>query len=343
MKRRNLYAAGLALVALALAADAANGQRRGAGAARTNANASAADVALPASDAAAVVDLRRLLNEAVPRALASDPARLAQVNADLDRFKTQTGIDPRAFERVTAGARFVNTSAGGFKVGHVVALADGTFDAAALVAAARTAAGGSHREERHGGKTVHVFTVSQRVKLFGVLPEMNVREFALCPLDADTVAVGELAAVRAAVDAAAGRGRVSAALLALARQNPSALVGFGANAPPALARAAAGLGGEVERSLASIRQFYGSVGTTQAGFDLLIGARTPTAADARRLVDTLKALKSLGDFAAAQRTGARGEALRRALANVRLEPQGNDALIRLDVPSADVLGLFGTP
>ena len=340
MKRRNVYAAGLALVALMLAAggSSANGQRRGAGAARTNADA--ADVALPASDAVAVVDLRRLLNEAVPRALAGDPARLAQVNADIDRFKTQTGIDPRAFERVTAGARFVNTAAGGFKVDHVVALADGTFEPGALVTAARAAAQGNHREERYGGKTIHVLTVNQRVRLFGVLPEMNVREFALAALDADTVAVGELAAVRAAVDASAGRGRVSAALLALARQNPAAVVGFGANAPPALARAAAGLGGEVERSLASIRQFYGSVGTTQAGFDLLIGARTPAAADARRLADTLKALKSLGDFAAAQRTGPRGEALRRALANVRIEPQGNDALIRLDVPSADVLALF---
>ncbi|HEV2765097.1 MAG TPA: hypothetical protein VGV38_19095 [Pyrinomonadaceae bacterium] len=333
MKKGNFYAAGLAVVLLALAVSA-HAQRRGA--ARTGPAAPASDVSLPASDAVAVVDMRRLLNEAVPRAFGQDPARLAQVNADIDRFKTQTGVDARAFERVHVGARFVAADPDSFKLDHVVAVADGTFDPAALVAAGREAARGNHREERHAGKTIHVFTVNQRLKLFGVLPEMNVREFALAVLDSDTAAVGDLAAVRAALDAQAGRGRVSAALLALARQNPSAVLGFGANAPPALARAASGLGGEVERSLSSIRQFYGSLATTQTGFDLLVSARTPTAADARRLVDTLKALKTLGDFAAAQRTGDRGEAMRRALANVRITPQGPDAQIRLDIPAGDL-------
>lgn len=345
MKRKNIYAALVALAALALAAPGdSNGQQRRAGAqarANTPTAVAASDVPLPASDAVMLVDMRRLLDEAVPRALSGDPARLAQVNADIERFKTQTGIDARSFERVAAGARFVTLPSGSFKVDHVVAVADGAFDAGALVRSARDSAQGGHRQETRGGKLIHVFTVNQRVKLFGVLPEMNVREFALVSLDADTVAVGELEAVRATVDAQAGRGRVSAALVALARQTPNAVAGFGANAPKSLAAAAAGLGGEMEKSVASIRQFYGSVVTTGAGFDMLVSARTGTAAEARRLVETMKALKSLGDFAAAQRTGASGEAMQRALAKTTITPQGTDAQVRLDLQQADLGLLLG--
>jgi hypothetical protein len=61
---------------------------------------------LPVSDGIALIDVRRLMNETMPRILAGDPAKLAQANADIDKFKTRTGIDPRAFDRVVLGMRY---------------------------------------------------------------------------------------------------------------------------------------------------------------------------------------------------------------------------------------------
>src|SRR6266403_2137544 len=61
---------------------------------------------LPASDAVAIIDAKRLLNETMPSILSNDPAKLAQANAEVEKFKTRTGIDPRSFDRVALGIRF---------------------------------------------------------------------------------------------------------------------------------------------------------------------------------------------------------------------------------------------
>ena len=66
---------------------------------------------LPASDAIAIIDVKRLLNETMPSILGSDPAKLAQADAEVEKFKARTGIDPRSFDRVVLGARFTYPAA----------------------------------------------------------------------------------------------------------------------------------------------------------------------------------------------------------------------------------------
>ena len=46
---------------------------------------------LPASDAVALIKVRRVLGEAVPK-LADTSAKLAEVNRQIDDFKTRTGL-----------------------------------------------------------------------------------------------------------------------------------------------------------------------------------------------------------------------------------------------------------
>ena len=70
--------------------------------------------------------------------LAGNPAKLSEVNASIDRFKERTGLDPRMFQQVALGVRFTYPSEGVTKV-ETVALADGTFSAAGMVAAGRVA------------------------------------------------------------------------------------------------------------------------------------------------------------------------------------------------------------
>src|SRR6185436_10776781 len=58
---------------------------------------------LPPSDALALVNVRQLLTEAMPRMLANNAAKLGEATAEIDKFKTRTGIDPRAFDQVAVG------------------------------------------------------------------------------------------------------------------------------------------------------------------------------------------------------------------------------------------------
>src|SRR5918993_3908569 len=106
---------------------------------------------LPASDAVLVADMRRLLTEAVPRVFDNDAKRVADVNADIEQFRQRTGIDARQFDTVAVGARMTHPREGVTKVDHMVAVARGKFDAAAVVAAGRAAAGGRLAEQKDAG------------------------------------------------------------------------------------------------------------------------------------------------------------------------------------------------
>src|SRR5712691_5207362 len=89
---------------------------------------------LPASDAVMLIDVRRLLNETMPQILGGDKEKLAQANAEIDKFKSRTGIDPRAFGRVVLGVHYVYPTANTTKL-ETVAIAHGAFDAKALASA----------------------------------------------------------------------------------------------------------------------------------------------------------------------------------------------------------------
>ncbi|HEX8722356.1 MAG TPA: hypothetical protein VF736_17205, partial [Pyrinomonadaceae bacterium] len=233
--RRTFYASTLALffaAALALPAPAQDSRGRAAAsrAGAAQAAAPSAQMPLPASDAYLTVDVRRLFTEVLPRSLASDAARLAQVNADVDAFKARTGIDARQFDTLAVGARIVPLASGKVKVDRVTAVARGTFRAEALVSAARAAAKGALTEQTHAGKTVYVAAVNDQLKLFG-LARMRVRELAFAVLDANTLALGEPGDVRAAIDSHAGRGaRADMGLLNFPR-GAGDFVAFGGNVP----------------------------------------------------------------------------------------------------------------
>src|SRR5436309_1876532 len=58
---------------------------------------------LPASDAIAVVDVKRMLRETMPSILGGDVAKLAEANAEVDKFKIKTGLDFGSMDRVVLG------------------------------------------------------------------------------------------------------------------------------------------------------------------------------------------------------------------------------------------------
>jgi hypothetical protein len=289
---------------------------------------------VPASDGIVVVDANRLLNETLPRVFAGDAAKLAQINSELDKFKADTGIDPRAFERVVVSARYTHPAPTVTKL-EPVAIAQGKFDARAITLAARLSGKGKVREEKYRGATIVVLTINDQLMLFG-LWNMRVRDLAITTLNANTVAIGTPETVRTVIDAGRTPRRDSVDLVSLATRDPQAVIGFGANVPKTL-WSGLNLGTDaIAQDVGSIRQTYGAVGTTATDVALTIVARTETPASAKSLGETLTGLKQLAGMLVLSMKADRRALAQGAVANLSINTRTNEVEIRTQVTAANL-------
>ena len=294
---------------------------------------------LPESDAIAQVKLNRLLSDVVPRVLANNPSKLAEVNASIDRFKTKTGLDPRSFDQIAFGFRYTYPAEGITKV-VTAALAQGTFSAGAMVAAGRLAANGKYREEKYAGKSVYIFKIDESVRLFGVL-NLKLRELAASPVETNVLAIGDPVSVRSVIDAAAGRKLNNMELIALATRDPNAIIGFGGNVSPQLIKNLDLGNASFAGDLSGLRQAYGSVNANERDLELFIGAKTVDADAAKNLGDTLEGLKQFGALFVGRLTGAKGVLAKSALTNLKIVTAANELQIRTAVAQSDIGPLVG--
>ena len=294
---------------------------------------------LPQSDAVAQVQIKRLINDVIPRVLANNPAKLAEISANLDNFKSRTGLDARSFEQIALGVRYTYPSEGITKL-VTAGLARGTFNPGAMVAAGRLAADGKYREEKYAGKTVYIFNLDESIRLFGVI-DLRLHELAAAPIDSNTLAVGDPSSIRSVIDAAAGKKRYNEDLIALATREPNAVVGFGGNVSQQVIKNLDLGNASFVGDLSGVRQAYGSVETTEKDVNLFIAARTVNADAAKNLGDTLEGLKLLGAMFIGRLTGAKGVLAKSALANLSISSDANELRIRTAVAQTDIGPLMG--
>lgn len=290
--------------------------------------------ALPPSDAVAIINVARVFNEALPKLLAENPAKLAEVTNELARFKSQTGLDPRSFDQVALGFSYQYPREGITKV-STVALARGTFNAGAMVAAGRLAANGKYAEQKYQGKTIYIFSLERQIRLLG-LWDVKVGDLAVAALDSNTLALGDLDVVRGAIDATKAGKHPNAELLALASRDPDAIVGFGGNVSPKLLENLSLSNDTIASELTAVRQIYGTLGMTNTDLALMLTARTVDTYAAKNLGDTVEGLKQLGGFFVGRLTGAKGTLARSALDNLTSTTTGNELQIRTAVAQSQV-------
>lgn len=337
MKRKNFCQVLLVIVGLVTLQIQVMAQRTRS--ATTTAASSTILSSLPESDAVAQIKVKRLVNEAMPRMLAGNPGKLAETNAAIERFKTRTGLDPRMFDEVALGARFTYPSEGVTKV-RTVALATGSFSAGAMVAAGRVASNGKYREEKYQGKTIYVFTLDENIKLLGLF-DFTIRELAACPLDGNILALGDAQSIKSVIDVTKAKRKGNPELVALATRDPNAVIGFGSNMSPQLIQNLDIGNAPITSDLSALRQVYGSVGTTEKDVELFIAARANNGQAARSLGDTLDGLKQFGAFFVGRLSGAKGVLAKSALANLKIETNGNEVQIRTAVAQSAVGPLMG--
>jgi len=293
---------------------------------------------LPPSDAVALIKVNRVLDEALPKLLAQNPAKLAEVTNELAKFKTQTGLDPLSFDQIALGLSYKYPREGITKI-STIALARGTFNAAAIVAAGRLAANGKYAEQKYQGKTIYVFSLERQIRLFG-LWDLKVRDLAVSALDGNTLALGDLDAVHGVIDANKTRKHANPELIALASRDPDAILGFGANIPPTLLQNLSLSNDTVARELTAVRQLYGTLGMTTADLELMLAARTVDTYSAKNLGDSVEGLKMLGAFAIGRLSGAKGILAQSALDHLKITTVGNELQIRTAVAQSQVAPLI---
>ncbi|HEU4511308.1 MAG TPA: hypothetical protein VFR78_23975 [Pyrinomonadaceae bacterium] len=294
---------------------------------------------LPESDAVAHIRVKQLLNDAMPRILAGNPAKLNEANAQLDKFKERTGLDPRMFQQIALGVRFTHPVEGVTRA-QTVALANGSFSPAAMVAAGRVASNGKYREEKYKNKTIYVFTLDEHIRLLGMF-NFRLSEFAAAPLDNNTLALGDPAGVRAAIDVSGATTNANTELIALASRDPNAIIGFGGNMSDQLVDNLDIGNAPIIGELKNLRQVYGSVTTTDRDLQLFLGARAVNASAAKNLGDTLEGIKQFGALMVGRLSGAKGVLAKSALANMTITAAADELQIRTSVAQAEVGPLLG--
>jgi len=294
---------------------------------------------LPSSDAILTVDVKRVLNDALPLFFADDPAALADVNAEIQKFKTETGLDPRSFDRVAVGVKF-QFPRQGVITSDMVAIARGTFQAGAIVSAGKIAATGKYEEQKYGASTIYIFNLNENVKMLGLV-NTRVSQLAVVAIDKNTLALGDLNLVKATLDSKKGS-QPNAELIGLASRSPEAFLGFGGNVPANIADGINFPSDQISQNVKSVRQVYGSATVAGTRLDVFASAKTNNPEEAASLNDTLIGLKQLGAMVVSQLKVDQRKLAQNALENLRIDVAGNEVQLKLSIPQADLATLMRT-
>jgi flavin-binding protein dodecin len=297
---------------------------------------------LPASDIVLFVDTQRLLTDTLPNFLGADPTLFAKINAKLDKFQQETGIDPRSFDSFAVGVRF--SSAQRFHDSRFVSIARGSFVASDLIesgfAAARKKEKIEREEQIYEGKKIYVMGRARLTKADGEKAFVaDDRRMAVAELDGNTIVFGDLESVRSTLNPSTAR--VEQSLVDLATRTPGAFTGFAGNLPPGMAKGL-GFGNTKADKLAdSIRQVYGSVSTVGTSAETLIAARTETADQARDIAQALNGLKLVSQLGIGRGSSkAEQEAFSSVIRGLTVTSQDNEVEIKLSVTQPEIASLL---
>lgn len=320
---------------------------------KTNVQTASLAALLPASDGVITVNMRRVLSEALPQVLSSNPTMLNKILGKFDEIKNETGLDLRQFEQVAVGVSAKKTSAKDMTFEPIV-LARGTFNSGALLALGKVAAKGKYREEKIGGRTAYIFSAKQAAAQAkpktadpkGSMVENTIDkmfkgfsdEVAVSAYDTNTLIIGSAARLRETFDA---KTRVGTDVLDLVNRKPNSIISFGIKLPNGLSQFVNLDNDEIGKNLEAIRQISGSVDVGSGLATVSLTARTLEAAQAKTLQETLEGLQMIGKAFIGGGKGADKKVYARMIDNAKITLSGNEVMLGLEVAQSDIDILIG--
>lgn len=320
---------------------------------QTNSPTAALAALLPASDGIVTIDMRKVINEAVPQILSGKPQTLTAINAKLDSFREQTGFDLKQFEQVAVGVSMKQLAAKEIDLEPVV-LARGKYNAGALVALAKLASKGKYREEKIGARTIYIFSRSDVApnkpaatgsskdqwldRAIDRMIDGLTKEIAVTAYDNNTLAVGVTARVRETLNA---KTRVNADLLGAVSRKPNAVAAFSANLPTGLSKFIDLDNDEFGMTLDSIRQATGSMELINGDTAVSVTAKTLKTEQAQQLLEMLQGLQMIGKTLLGGSKSADKQVYTRMIENSKISLNQSEVSLDLQVPQADINILLG--
>ena len=302
---------------------------------------------LPASDAVAVFDTKRFLDDTLPRLLSANQPMLNKVIGMVTEMEAHVGIDIRKFEQVVVGVALKQGEGKDFAC-EPIALASGDINAGALVAIAKLGSKGSYREEKIGETSVYVFTMKDPMKkpaakttkakaskITTAIDSVKSlgTEVAVAALDRNTLAIGCLDRVRETIEA---KSHVGADLTDLLAAKETAVMSFALKVPRGTAKLLSLDDDELGATINSIQYMSGSLDVAAAGTSLQMMARTVKPDQAIALKDTLEGLQMLGKAILGNSKSPDQQIYGRMVKNAKFGINGNDVTVDLLVPQNDI-------
>jgi hypothetical protein len=292
---------------------------------------------LPETEMLIYANAQRILNELLPRIVPEkDVAAMRKAFADV---KQNAGIDPAKIDYVAVAVRFRKPTADlNFQAPEFMVVARGDFSADSLIVLARMAAGGKLRDEKYEAKTLSLMTIDPIVKEAEKNPFLkSFSEMAIVPLNTNTIAAGTPAYLRAAIDAAEGKGRITSEALNSLLRDPGALISIAGSPWQSYGKSFGFLGTETNpraaRCESKLGDFYAALSMDATNF-LLRGAINADNPDTAKIINNLV----LG-FLRQATDSIKDKSAQSVLQTLAISPQGDEVTLRADLPQQIVIDL----
>lgn len=322
-------------------------------AARAGTSASA-DLAamLPESDGVIAIDVRRLLDEALPQILSANQPTLDKVNGEVDKIRQKTGLDLRKFDSLAIGLKTKQIDEQQIDFQPVL-LARGPSDSVAVAEAAKLASDGQMRTEQIGGRTVYVFSAKEIVdrnrpsgksgnsvleqvidKVLGGLSD----EVALTAYDTNTVALGSLGRIEELLGESP---RISQRLLVMLERKQSSVANFGMIVPGGLSRYLELEEDDLGEGLDSVREMKGALDVAPGKTTLWIAARTADVKQAETLEIMLQGFQGVLSGILKRQKGEDKKVYGRMLESLSVKRKDAELTLDLVIPQKDLDVIVG--
>ncbi|HEY6805255.1 MAG TPA: hypothetical protein VI306_16890 [Pyrinomonadaceae bacterium] len=293
-------------------------------------SATTALASLPEADTIIYTSPQRILTEAAPKIMS--PIELTNMRDDFASMKKNAGIDPSSIEYLVMAFRFQKPTGDlSFVPPDVLAVISGDFSADSLLTLGGIFLQDRARTEKYGSKTLTIMQVDAIAELAQQNPLLkSFSELSAVALNSNTLAIGNTAYIKAAVDAADGNGRINQATVNSLLRDPNALVSAAGSPLSAFAKSFGLLGTQTtprENNCNSrFGDFYAAVTMDNVNLNLR-GAMNTDNPDTAKIIHGL--LTGLMQTAASSITDKN---LQAGMKNLRLSPKDNEIVLEADIP-----------
>lgn len=300
---------------------------------------------LPPSDAIAIMDSRRLFDDALPKLLVSYEPMLGGILEKLAEIQGNTGLDFRKFDQVAIGVSSKRISPA--ETDYVpVAIANGNVKAT-MSAISRLAAKGIYREEKFGDTTIYVFSgqaftsknTDSKVSAF-VRKSLGslAKNLAVSTLGADTLVLGAHSRVLETLES---RSRATADVTSLLSYDKGSIVSFSARTSPTMLKMLPMSNNDFGETLDSIQFLSGSFEIASTGIGASLLAKIETPERTRTLQNTISALRIVARSVYGSSKRVDQQIYGRMIDEAKLTSKGTNLTLHLFLPREDLGILIG--